>query len=267
MKVASIKVKRDIYARLRDAMVESQIIARGTRHKALIEAMRLIPRHLFVEEALWAQAYSDFPLPIGHKQTISQPYMVAFMTESLGLTGKEKVLEIGGGSGYHTAVLSMLSDRVYSIERIPQIASRARRVLDSLSSSNVVMRIGDGTMGWPEEAPFDAVIVAASSPDVPPAYLEQLSLGGRLIMPVGGSDAQALVRVTKKDNGARKEVLGACRFVRLIGRHGWKDGEGGVGVAGVDGVAGGCQPDGVSAGSNTKRAIGGKKGGIGGLTA
>lgn len=225
MKAASIRTERDIYSRTRTAMVESHVVGRGIKDRGVIEAMRIVPRHLFVEEALYAQAYGDSPLPIGYKQTISQPYMVALMTEALGLTGKEKVLEIGCGSGYHTAVLSMVSDKVYAVERVRQIAVKARKVLDTLCLPNVIMKIGDGTLGWPEEAPFDAIMAAASSPDIPPVYMEQLAEGGRLVMPVGGDNSQTLLRLTKRGGKARREILGACRFVRLIGRHGWKEDE------------------------------------------
>lgn len=223
MKPSIIKVSRDIFKRARQQMVQTQIAARGITHKGVVNAMLTVPRHMFVEEGLYAQAYGDYPLPIGDKQTISQPYMVAFMTEALGLTGKEKVLEIGAGSGYHTAVLSMLSAKVYAIERIPAIASRARKTLDTLNCSNVIVKIGDGTLGLAEEAPFDAIIAAAYSPSVPPAYIEQLAAGGRLVMPVGSSDSQGLLRITKLPKGIKKEVLGGCRFVKLIGKHGFNE--------------------------------------------
>lgn len=158
-------------------MIDTQLVPRGIKQTEVLHAMFTVPRHIFVEDGLYSQAYSDFPLPIGEKQTISQPYMVALMTESLGLTGKEKVLEIGTGSGYQTAVLSFLAEKIYSIERISTIASRARRTLDALHCSNVIIRVGDGTLGWPEEAPFDAIIAAAASPRVPSAYIGQLRPG------------------------------------------------------------------------------------------
>lgn len=223
MKPKSIRVKQDIYSRARQMMVDAQIAARGIRQKEVLDAMFTVPRHLFVEDGLYAQAYNDYPLPIGEKQTISQPYMVAFMTESLGLTGKEKVLEIGSGSGYQSAVLSMLAYKVLSIERIPALASRARRILDGLHCSNVIIRVGDGTIGWEEEAPYDAIISAASSPQVPSAYIEQLNDGGRLIMPVGDEDSQRLLKITKKDDKVKTELLGGCRFVKLIGKYGWQE--------------------------------------------
>lgn len=203
-------------------MVETQLVKRGITDERVLEAMRAVPRHIFVEDALYAQAYSDFPLPIGEKQTISQPYMVALMTETLGLAGTERVLEIGAGSGYQSAVLSVLSYKVYSVEIIAKHVARAKRTLDGLHCSNVIMRYGDGTLGWPDEAPFDAIISAAGSQQVPPAYLEQLCVGGRLVMPVGGEDAQELIKITRKPAGFEKEVLGGCRFVKLVGKYGWQ---------------------------------------------
>lgn len=204
-------------------MVETQIIPRGIKDKRVIEAMLTIPRHLFVpEEALWSQAYSDYPLPIGERQTISQPYIVAFMTEALELKGTEKVLEIGTGSGYQTAILSMLTEKVYSIERISSLAARARKVLDSLGCSNVVINIGDGTLGWSEEAPFDAILTTAAAPDIPKCYVEQLNIGGKLVIPVGDEYSQTLVKIMKTKEGIIKQELGGCRFVKLVGRYGWK---------------------------------------------
>ena len=204
-------------------MVETQLIPRGIKDKRVINAMLTIPRHLFVpEEALWSQAYSDFPLPIGEKQTISQPYIVALMTEALELKGAERVLEIGTGSGYQTAILSMLAEKVYSIERISTLAARARKVLDSINCSNVVIKIGDGTLGWPEEAPFDAILTTAAAPEIPKCYIDQLKIGGRLIIPVGDVYSQVLVKVIKTKDGIIKQDMGGCRFVKLIGRYGWK---------------------------------------------
>ena len=203
-------------------MVEDQIIARGIKDARVIAAMKKVPRHLFVEEALQSQAYSDHPLPIGEKQTISQPYMVALMTEALQLKGNEKVLEIGGGSGYQTAILAELSEKVFSIERIRSLAIRARQLLYELGYYNVELKILDGTYGWMEEAPFDAIIVAAGAPDIPQPLLEQLAMDGRLVIPVGDAYVQDLIRVTKMAEGIRREDLGGCRFVKLIGRYGWE---------------------------------------------
>jgi protein-L-isoaspartate(D-aspartate) O-methyltransferase len=211
------------FPKARLKMVEEQILSRGIKDPKLIAAMKKIPRHLFVEEALQNQAYSDHPLPIGEKQTISQPYMVALMTEALLLTGKEKVLEIGTGSGYQTAILSELSEKVFSIERIRSLAIRARKLLYELGYFNVEIKIFDGTFGWMEESPFDAILVTAGSPDIPQPMVDQLAIGGRLVIPVGDAYVQDLVRVTKIEGGIRKEDLGGCRFVKLIGKYGWEE--------------------------------------------
>jgi len=219
-----LRVGRDIYERSRQNMLDSQLIPRGIRQSEVLHAMLTIPRHMFVDEALWSQAYTDHALPIGEKQTISQPYMVAFMTESLGLTGTERVLEIGTGSGYQSAVLSMICHKVYSIERLGKIAARARKLLDGFMCPNVIIRVGDGTLGWPDEAPFDAIIVTAGSPVVPDALIGQLKPGGRLVIPVGEEDAQRLLRITRREDGsAGTEVLGGCKFVKLIGKQGWQE--------------------------------------------
>ena len=203
-------------------MVEEQIFSRGIKDAKLIAAMKKIPRHLFVEEALQNQAYNDHPLPIGEKQTISQPYMVALMTEALLLTGKEKVLEIGTGSGYQTAILAELSEKVFSIERIRPLALRARKLLYELGYFNVEIKIFDGTLGWMQESPFDAIVVTAGSPDIPQTLVDQLAIGGRLVIPVGDAFVQDLIRVIKTEEGVKKEDLGGCRFVKLIGKYGWE---------------------------------------------
>jgi len=206
----------------RRRMVETQIVARGISDSRVIEAMLKVPRHLFVEEAMSAQAYSDTPLPIGEKQTISQPFMVALMTELLQLNGSEKVLEIGTGSGYQAAILATIANRVYTVERIRVIALRARKALDSVGLLNVNIKIGDGSDGWESEAPFDAIIVTAGAPDIPDALIAQLNPGGRLVIPVGDQFEQTLVRVTKRDDGSiLREDSVACRFVKLIGKFGW----------------------------------------------
>jgi len=210
------------FPKARLKMVEEQIASRGIKDDKLIAAMKKIPRHLFLEEALQNQAYSDHPLPIGEKQTISQPYMVALMTEALLLTGKEKVLEIGTGSGYQTAILAELSEKVFSVERIRSLAIRARKLLYELSYFNVEIKIFDGTFGWIEESPFDAIMVTAGSPDIPQPLIDQLSIGGRLVIPVGDALVQDLFRVTKTGEGVKKEDLGGCRFVKLIGKYGWE---------------------------------------------
>ena len=216
----------DRYAKQRIRMVDAQIRSRGIKDMRLLKLMEKIPRHLFVEEAMMDQAYNDNPLPIGERQTISQPYIVALMTEALALTGKEKVLEIGTGSGYQTAILAELADRVCSIERIASLAGMARKTLDYLNAFNVAIRVGDGTYGWKEEAPFDAILVTAGAPKVPPILVEQLGVGGRLVIPVGSRSTQTLLKVTRLSENiedVKKEDLGGCRFVDLIGEHGWEN--------------------------------------------
>ncbi|NOR50700.1 MAG: protein-L-isoaspartate(D-aspartate) O-methyltransferase, partial [Desulfuromonadales bacterium] len=181
----------------RRRMVEEQVVARGIIDQRVIDAMLKVPRHKFVEQALEGKAYQDAPLPIGEKQTISQPYMVAVMSEALALNGSETVLEIGTGSGYQAAVLALLADRVFSLERIPSLARRARKVLDECGFGKVNIRLADGTQGWQEMAPFDAILVTAGAPEVPQHYLDQLAVGGRLIIPVGDQESQLLLRVTR----------------------------------------------------------------------
>ena len=211
------------FPRVRLKMVEEQLISRGVKDPRVIAAMKKIPRHLFVEEALQNQAYTDHPLPIGEKQTISQPYIVALMTEALELKGTEKVLEIGAGSGYQTAVLAELAQKVFSIERIRSLAIRARKLLFELGYFNVDIKIFDGTYGWVEEGPFDAIIVTAGGPEIPQPLLDQLGVGGRLVIPVGDAYVQDLIRLRKKEDGIHKEDLGGCRFVKLIGKYGWEN--------------------------------------------
>ena len=216
----------DRYKKQRARMVETQIRARQIRDDRVLKVMETVPRHLFVDEGLINQAYSDNPLPIGERQTISQPYIVALMTEALELKGRERILEIGTGSGYQTAVLAKLADRVFSIERLAVLATRARKILDRLSCYNVAIRVGDGSYGWKEEAPFDAIITTAAAPQVPQYLLEQLVPGGRLVVPVGGREVQTLYKLTRSlENPAemKKEDLGGCRFVSLIGESGWKE--------------------------------------------
>jgi len=210
------------FPKARLKMVEEQIVSRGIKDAKLIAAMKKIPRHLFVEEALQNQAYNDHPLPIGEKQTISQPYMVALMTEALLLTGKEKVLEIGTGSGYQTAIVAELSEKVFSVERIRPLAIRARKLLYELGYFNVEIKIFDGTFGWMQESPFDAIVVTAGSPEIPQPLIDQLAMGGKLVIPVGDAFVQDLFRVTKTEEGVKKENLGGCRFVKLIGKYGWE---------------------------------------------
>lgn len=214
--------REDLYLEARRVMVETQIRRRGITDPRVLTAMAKVPRHLFVPRHLWDQAYGDYPLPIGEDQTISQPYIVALMTEALELKGPEKVLELGTGSGYQAAVLAELAAQVYTIERIPSLARTAEQVLASLEYANVQVRVADGTLGWPGEAPFDAILVTAGAPQVPPPLVEQLDLGGRLVIPVGDRYSQTLTRVRRTPDGLKQEYLGGCRFVKLIGKHGWE---------------------------------------------
>lgn len=216
------------YTTARHNMVERQVIARGVSDPLVIAAMREVPRHLFVEEALRTQAYGEATLPIGERQTISQPYMVASMTAALGLQRHDQVLEIGTGSGYQAAILARLVRRVLSMERIPELARQARRVLDATGCGNVQIRVADGTLGWPEEAPFDAIIVTAGAPAIPDVYRQQLAIGGRLLIPVGDRNGQRLLRLVRTAaDSFREETLLDCRFVPLIGAQGWRGPGGG----------------------------------------
>jgi protein-L-isoaspartate(D-aspartate) O-methyltransferase len=207
----------------RQTMVRDQIMARGIKDKKILKAFTEVPRHKFVEDYLKYKAYDDYPLSIGFGQTISQPYMVAIMTEALLLKPENKVLEIGTGSGYQAAILSKLANFVYSIERLAPLASRARKTLDELGIFNVHIIIGDGSKGYAREAPFDRIIVTAGAPYTPEALIEQLAPEGMLVIPVGDQYLQDLKRITRKKNGIKTESLGGCRFVKLIGENGWKD--------------------------------------------
>jgi protein-L-isoaspartate(D-aspartate) O-methyltransferase len=211
------------YRIAREKMVKNQLIPRGITDQGVLNAMRKVPRHLFLEEALVGEAYNDHPLPIGHQQTISQPYIVALMTQALELTGKEKTLEIGTGCGYQTAILAELSEKVYTIERIRPLMEEARALLAELNYLNVVFRAFDGTIGWKEYEPYDAIMVTAGAAKIPPPLLEQLADGGRMIIPIGDKISQELIKVTKDKDHFNKKSLGGCRFVNLIGIHGWKE--------------------------------------------
>ncbi len=204
------------YRALREQMVEHQIERRGVRDRSVLRAMRTIPRHLFVPEELRLQAYGDFPLPIGHGQTISQPYIVALMSEALELGGDEKVLEIGTGSGYQAAILGELAARVFSIEIVAPLAERASLLLAEMGYGNVETRTGDGYAGWPEEAPFDAIILTAAPAEIPAPLIEQLAVGGRLLAPVG-EEAQELVLVSRDREGLEQRSLIRVRFVPMTG--------------------------------------------------
>jgi protein-L-isoaspartate(D-aspartate) O-methyltransferase len=212
----------DRTAAARERMVAEQVAGRGVADLRVLDAMRRVPRHRFVEEALRERAYGDYPLPIGEGQTISQPFMVGRMTELLRLTGREKVLEIGTGSGYQAAVLSRCVARVCTVERLPRIAARARQLLEELGYANVWVRTANGTFGWPDEAPFDRILVAAGGPSVPPPLFEQLTEGGLMVMPVGGADGQKLQLIEKVRGEMRITEDSGCVFVPLIGKHAWQ---------------------------------------------
>ncbi len=207
----------------RERMVKNQLIARGIKDERVLHAMGKIPRHLFIEEALTGEAYNDHPVPIGEKQTISQPYIVALMTEALELKGTENTLEIGTGSGYQTAILAELSSRVYTVERIKSLLVNARKLLAQLGYDNILFKAFDGTLGWKEYAPFDAIMVAAGAPGIPEPLTEQLADNGRLIIPVGDRDSQELIKITRKGETLKQKSLGGCRFVNLIGAYSWPD--------------------------------------------
>ncbi len=209
------------YARQREDMVRRQIETRGIGDANVLAAMRKVPRHLFVSEALRDQAYGDFPLPIGQQQTISQPFIVAEMTQALSLKKDDRVLEIGTGSGYQAAILAEIAYRVYTIERINSLYISARRLFDQLKYHNILTRYSDGTTGWRDEKPFDAIIVTAGSPGIPQMLVDQLAPGGRLILPVGSEHSQDLIRIVKDEEGVHQTSLGGCRFVKLVGEHGW----------------------------------------------
>lgn len=210
------------YRLARERMVRNQLVPRGISDERVLAAMEKIHRHLFVEEALTGEAYNDHPLPIGEKQTISQPYIVALMTEALELTGKEKVLEIGTGSGYQTAILAELAHTVYTVERIGSLLEKSKKLLGDLGYTNIRFKVSDGTLGWEEFAPYDAIVVTAGAPRIPQPLLDQLSDGGRLVIPIGNRYSQDLMRVKKAKNRFIEKNFGGCRFVDLIGNHGWK---------------------------------------------
>jgi len=211
------------YSGMRERMVKRQIAGRGVRSAVVLEAMRKVPRERFVPRGHGPFAYDDSPLPIGDGQTISQPYIVAYMAEALELKAGEKVLEIGTGSGYAAAVLAEIAAEVYTVERIGSLATRAKEVLDDLGYKNIHLRQGDGSIGWPEQAPFDGIMVSAGAPEVPETLKRQLRIGGRLVIPVGASKAiQDLVRVTRVEEAEfETEGLSLVRFVPLIGQEGW----------------------------------------------
>jgi protein-L-isoaspartate(D-aspartate) O-methyltransferase len=212
------------FDRAREHMVEEQIEARGIRDARVLAAMRRVPRHLFVMAALQIQAYDDTPLPIGAEQTISQPYMVALMSELLELKGPERVLEIGTGCGYQAAILAELASEVFSIERVAELWRRARECLDRLGyGARIHLRCAEGSNGWPEAQPFDAIMVTAAVRRIPRPLLEQLRDGGSLVLPLGDADLQGLARIRKQGKELDVKYFGECRFVKLIGPYGWEE--------------------------------------------
>ncbi len=207
------------YRALRKSMVEEQMIPRGITERRVLEAFYKIERHKFVSEEFRASAYADYPLPIGENQTISQPYIVALMTEQLGLNSHQKVLEIGTGSGYQTAILAELAGEVCTVERFGVLAQKAKALLDELGYANIKVKAGDGTLGWQEEAPFDRIIVTAAGSQIPLPLVEQLKEGGRLIIPIGGSFSQVLTLIEKKKDKIESRPVCGCVFVPLVGKY------------------------------------------------
>jgi len=204
-------------------MVEEQLKNRGIHDERVLRAMGRVPRHLFLPEGKRTIAYTDGPVPIGHGQTLSQPYMVALMSQCLALQGHEKVLEIGTGSGYQSAILLELAGELYTVERIAALASQADAVLRTLGYSRFHLRVGDGTEGWPEAAPFDAIMVTAGAPQIPESLVAQLMEGGRMVIPVGSRFSQSLSTCIRRGNACLPQASTPCIFVPLIGRHGWQD--------------------------------------------
>lgn len=213
------------YVKRRESMVNDQILSRGIKEARLIDAMRTIPRHLFVPAGYRRYAYSDHPLPIGEGQTISQPYMVALMTNLLQLKGTEKVLEVGTGSGYQAAILSRLAAEVHTVEILPEVAAKARQTLDSLGFQHITIHVGDGSMGWAEEAPYDAILVTAAAKETPEAYFDQLKQTGRMVIPLGGQGTQTIEYWTFENNRWDSESILTVSFVPLRGADGWSEEE------------------------------------------
>ncbi len=211
------------YRALRELMVKTQLIPRGIKDKRVLETMRKVPRHLFVDERLRDRAYDDSALSIGEGQTISQPYMVAIMTQLLELKGEEKVLEIGTGSGYQAAILAELAKEVYTVERVESLANKAIEKFRNLGYNNIYVKVGNGTLGWQEKSPFDRIIITAGTPKLPEPLLEQLSKNGILVAPVGDRFTQMLLKIKKTDSELKTEKIIPCVFVPLIGEHGWKE--------------------------------------------
>ena len=213
------------YAGQRRKMIEGQLLERGIQDLVVMEAMGRVPRHLFVNSSLQHRAYGDCPLPIGENQTISQPYIVALMTQVLQLNGEERVLEIGTGSGYQTAILAELASQVFTIERIKPLAKNTKLLLERLRYKNIMFKAFDGTYGWRDQSPFNAILISASTPEVPTALIEQLADKGRLVAPVGGRESQDLVVLEKNGSRVVRSEIGSCKFVPLIGRFAWPEEE------------------------------------------
>ena len=211
----------DRFETIRQRMVQEQLVSRGIYDQRVLAAMGEVPRHLFVDDAMQGNAYGDHPLPIVDGQTISQPFIVAYMTQALQLTGTEKVLEIGTGSGYQAVILSRLCTKLYTVERLNNLLASSRRLFDRLRCYNIQSKLDDGTLGWPEHAPYDAIMVTAGGPEIPEPLVDQLADPGRMVIPVGGQDVQELQLVTKKDGLVQVELLERVRFVNLIGEYGW----------------------------------------------
>ncbi len=203
-------------------MVREQLIPRGIKDPRVINAFLKVERHKFIPQALRGSAYADYPVPIGEGQTISQPYIVALMTECLNLSQGQKVLEIGTGSGYQAAILAELANQVYTLERFCGLAKQAESTLLDLGYSNIKIKVGDGTLGWPEEAPFSRIIITAAAPEIPPPLIEQLSENGRMVLPLGEALSQVLTVIEKRDDEIKKESICGCVFVPLIGKYGYK---------------------------------------------
>jgi protein-L-isoaspartate(D-aspartate) O-methyltransferase len=206
-------------------MIEEQLLERGIKDLALMEVMSRVPRHLFVDSSLQQRAYGDCPLPIGENQTISQPYIVASMTEALQLKGEERVLEVGTGSGYQTAILAEMASQVFTIERIRPIVQKTKVLLNSLMYENIIFKVFDGTYGWRDQSPFDAILISAATPSIPTALIEQLADKGRLVAPVGGRESQKLTVLNKVGNRLVSREKESCKFVPLIGKFAWPEEE------------------------------------------
>jgi len=213
------------YAGQRRKMVEEQILGRGIKDLSVMEALSRVPRHLFVNSSLQHRAYGDCPLPIGENQTISQPYIVALMTQVLDLKGKERVLEIGTGSGYQTAVLAELASQIFTIERVKPLVKKTKELLEGLKYKNIVFKTFDGTYGWRDQSPFDAILISAATPSIPKSLIEQLADKGRLVAPVGERESQDLVVLNKNGNRVMERKIGSCKFVPLIGKFAWSEEE------------------------------------------